>query len=377
MGYKVDNLGTSMPQPRRQSPDIRHFILMNVTAFPDTIGTLTAAKFGVSRTTVSNYISRLIDEGLLTARGNTRARRYERKIIASETITVKLTKDTAEDMIWRFKVLPLLHANNKNVVDICQYGFTEILNNCVDHSVSDTAMIAVNIYYDEIEIRIYDSGVGIFEKIRSHFGLVDHRHALLELTKGKITSDSERHSGEGIFFTSRMFNKFFINSGHLFYSREMKFDDDWLIETDDIATPTRGSAVGMTIATSATWSPRDVFEKYQESGNISFRKTHVPIKLGRYPGEQLVSRSQAKRIISRFGSFSEVILDFAGIDQIGQAFADEIFRVFPTEHPEISLLSVRTCDDVAKMIAYVRSASRQESDGNTFFSLGLMRSDSD
>jgi hypothetical protein len=44
-----------------------------------------------------------------------------------------------------------------------------------------------------------DHGVGIFEKIMKHFNLADAREALLELSKGKLTSDPRNHSGEGIF----------------------------------------------------------------------------------------------------------------------------------------------------------------------------------
>lgn len=43
-------------------------------------------------------------------------------------------------------------------------------------------------------------------------------HAILELSKGKFTSDPARHSGEGIFFTSRMCDKFEILSKGLFFS---------------------------------------------------------------------------------------------------------------------------------------------------------------
>jgi hypothetical protein len=88
---------------------------------------------------------------------------------------------------------------------------------------------------------------------------------------------------------------------------------------------------------------------------IGFRKTHVPIKLGKYPGEQLVSRSQAKRILARFDEFSEVILDFEGIDTIGQAFADEIFRVFRNNHPKIELYALKANESVQMMIDHVKS----------------------
>lgn len=58
-------------------------------------------------------------------------------------------------------------------------------------------------------------------------------------------------------------------------------------------------------------------------------------------------------MLARFEKFTEGMLDFDGIDSIGQAFADEIFRVFRQEHPEIHLISVRTSLAVKEMIAHV------------------------
>src|SRR5208282_769028 len=127
------------------------------------------------------------------------------------------------------------------------------------------------------------------------FHLDDPQTALLELSKGKLTSDKKRHSGEGIYFTSRMFDEFVIYSDHLFYSRFRRDDDDWLIEKHDEQRQRKiGTYVSMRIRTNADWTPRQVFDKYG-GDDIYFRKTHIPIALAKYPGEQLVSRSQAKR----------------------------------------------------------------------------------
>jgi hypothetical protein len=203
----------------------------------------------------------------------------------------------------------------------------------------------------EITMRVIDQGVGIFQKIQNDFNLPDPRSALLELSKGKLTSDAKRHTGEGIFFTSRMFESFTLQSAGLAYIRERIDDTDWLIDVDD-EDPGIGTAVTMVISTNADWTTSQIFRQYA-GDTIRFRKTHVPIKLGRYPGEQLVSRSQAKRILARFEQFSEVLLDFDGVEDIGQPFADEIFRVFQTAHPEITLTAVRASNDVRQMIDYV------------------------
>ena len=57
---------------------------------------------------------------------------------------------------------------------------------------------------------IDDDGEGIFKKIKNALNLLDEKQAVLELAKGKLTTDPSRHTGEGIFFTSRAFNDIFV-----------------------------------------------------------------------------------------------------------------------------------------------------------------------
>lgn len=112
--------------------------------------------------------------------------------------------------------------------------------------------------------------------------------------------------------------------------------------------------ITMSISTNANWTTREIYDRYQNE-DIGFRKTHVPVKLGKYPGEQLVSRSQAKRVLSRFEKFSEVLLDFDGVPEIGQPFADEIFRVFKNSHPGVNVIAIRTSAAVASMIRQIQA----------------------
>ena len=349
-----------MPHPSRENPLVREFILRNVAEHHGNIGPLAVKKFGLSRASINRYTKRLIEEGLLTATGNTRARRYELKNTVNLQFRLTgITRLSEEDVIWRFRILPEISNIDQNIVDICQYGFTEIYNNVIDHSLSDDAIIGYEQNYCKVSMYIIDHGVGIFEKIQKDFDLSDPRSALLELSKGKLTSDERRHTGWGIYFTSRMFDLFQIRSGDLFYTRERKDEDDWLIETGDIRKHMNGTYVYMEISTDAQWTTREIFEKYQ-GHDLGFSKTHVPVKLGNYPGEQLVSRSQAKRVLARFDQFSEILLDFQGVEDIGQPFADEIFRVFRNAQPKIQVIAVRTNSNVEKMIEFVTKPAPQE-----------------
>jgi anti-sigma regulatory factor (Ser/Thr protein kinase) len=237
---------------------------------------------------------------------------------------------------------------------ICEHGFTEMLNNAIEHSGGTLVQYFVEQEEGRIPFLIQDDGIGIFEKIRSYFGLEDHRQAILELSKGKLTTDTSRHSGEGIFFTSRMFDRFIIGSNNLGLSHRTG-EDDWLIETESFDRP--GTLVSMEIGVDSQRTPKEVFDMFArpEADDYRFSRTHVPLKLAKFGLGGLVSRSEAKRVLARFEGFKEVRLDFEGIDSIGQAFADEIFRVFKLAHPEIEVVAVRASEPVEQMIKRAQS----------------------
>ena len=263
-------------------------------------------------------------------------------------INIDRVNGAQEDVIWREQVRPLLGTLRNNVVDICHHGFTEMFNNVIDHSESQGAMIAVEREPEELTIVIADSGVGIFSKLQRIFNLSDPRHALLELMKGKMTSEPSAHTGEGIFFTSRMFDTFGLSSGGLFFSRK-NFTEDWLMEVEE-NDQRHGTVVALQIKTDTDRTIQQVFAEFAGGdGNFGFTRTHVPVFLARYGDEQLVSRSQAKRLLARFDQFDVVLLDFREVEFIGQAFADEIFRVFVNEHPATEVVPLGMSEPVTRM----------------------------
>ena len=345
----------------RENPAVRNFLLRNLGDHPNDIAAVAAAKFGLSRNAINGYVNRLIDAGLLTGQGQTKARTYALKNIALHSSSPEIVPGLAEHDVWRKQIMPYIKDLPANIVDICQYGFTEIFNNIVAHSGSAISLIKYRQNYASAEMTVADYGVGIFEKIQKDFGLPDSRSALLELSKGRLTSDKANHSGEGIFFASRLFDRFSITSGDLFYGLTMS-GTGWLIETRDLADYQPGTVVRMTIGTDVTRSVRDVFGRYTTK-DLGFSRTHVLVCLGRYPGEQLLSRSQARRILSRVDRFAEAVLDFSGVSEIGQGAADEIFRVFAAAHPGVKLLTANASPDVERSIAHVRGSGTRDASG--------------
>lgn len=341
-----------MNKLQQKTKEIRQFILENVEEHPSDITTVVSTKFGISRQASHRHIQKLVSEGLIIASGKTRNRTYQVKPLINFSLELPLA-GLEEDKVWREHIRPLMNNIPGNVFDICQYGFTEIVNNAIDHSEGTILIVSLERTYKNIVLGIRDNGVGIFNKIKKELNLDDPLHAILELSKGKLTTDPARHTGEGIFFTSRMFDKFSIFSGRLFFSYDGGID--WLLE--DKQKLFSGTGVILEISPFSNRTTQQVFDRFTTAGDYGFSKTHVPVFLATYGDENLVSRSQAKRLLVRFEKFREIVLDFTNVVTIGQAFADEVFRVFQLQHPDIHLRPINTSKQVEKMIAHVTSTA--------------------
>jgi len=334
---------------RKRGEEIRQFILESVEKHPITLANVVSQAFGISRQAVNRHIRQLVDQNLIEVSGSSRKPRYNLKPLFLWKHTYPLDGNLEEDRVWRSDILPHLGGLPRNVIDILHYGFTEILNNAIDHSGGESVIIHVNQTASALEIAIRDNGEGIFKKIKNALNLLDERESVLELAKGKLTTDPSRHSGEGIFFTSRAFDEFWILSGGVLFDHVFDKDEDWIQEIGFNAV--RGTSVRMSLNIRTDRTLKSIFDQFTSGEDFAFSKTVVPVELAQYGSEALMSRSQAKRILNRIEKFKTVMFDFARVETIGQAFADEIFRVFANSHPEIELLPINANPDVQAMIS--------------------------
>ena len=325
---------------------IRSYIEQNLLLHPADIVSQTARQLRVSRQAVHKRVKRLISDGVVRKSGRTKGTRYELIPYAEHTWSGNIADGFEEHVVWEQEVRPHLAGARENVVDILDYTVTEMLNNAHDHSGGSVVILEVTVYKPLIIIRILDDGVGVFQKIRRECGLEDDREAILELSKGKLTTDPERHTGEGIFFTSRMLDAFVLASGGMSLVH-MRQSGDWLVNAESTTT---GTFVSMELATNSTLTSKEVLDRFASGEDVSFSKTHVVVKLAATGPEKLISRSQAKRVLARLDRFREAVLDFTDVDSIGPAFADEIFRVFATAHPEVAIAAISAAPEVQRMI---------------------------
>jgi anti-sigma regulatory factor (Ser/Thr protein kinase) len=342
-----------MTRIRTRGEEVRRYILEHVENHPTDINRLTAVHFGTTRQAVNKHLRRLVGEGALDETGNTRNREYKLCSLSEWRKLYYISADLAEDVIWRTDIAPVLGQMSDNVKDIWHYGFTEMFNNAIDHSEGKTIFVWIAKTAATTEMTVMDDGVGIFKKIQSAMNLLDERHAVLELAKGKLTTDPANHTGEGIFFSSRMFDKFSILAGGVHFTHKFGDDLDWILER--ASDTDYHTFVGMSLSNHTSRTVRKVFDQYTAGDDYGFNKTVVPVELAQYGDDKLISRSQAKRLLARIELFKIVMLDFAHVPAVGQAFADEIFRVFAQRHPEIELIPVHTSSEVRRMIDRAKS----------------------
>ena len=326
---------------------IRDFILNNVSRNPSDIASIAASEFSISRQAVNKHLKKLCTEDALSSEGNSRSKKYQlvKKLVLEESYP--LNGSVKEDKLWRETVSQLIKEVPDNVNDIWHYGLTEMFNNAIDHSNGNF----VNVRLDESAIDytmcISDDGEGIFKKIKRELNLDDERHSVLELAKGKFTTDPENHSGEGIFFSSRTFDSYSIVSGKVEFSHYHHDERDWVMQDDDNID---GTYIVMRLLKNSKTDIKKVLDKFTSGGDKAFSKTIVPVSMALYGDDKLVSRSQAKRVLVGIEKFKEVVFNFKGVETIGQAFADEICRVFKNKNPNITISSMYTNKQLKGMI---------------------------
>ncbi len=288
---------------------------------------------GLSRQALSRHLARAVEQGSLVREGRGRATRY-RSPAGCEFDRAYSTAGLREEVVAD-ELLDWLSEERVNLSPgargIVTYAVSELVNNAIDHSQADTVEVRGDVQDRRLRLDIVDAGIGAFETLRSRLHLEDHVHALQELSKGKTTTQPERHSGEGLFFTSKMAEQFRLAANGLCWVVDNTIPD----QTVQSAELEQGTRVHFEVSVETTTTPAEVFERYTH--DFEFDTTRCVIRLFER-GVAFVSRSEAKRLVANLERFREVVLDFHGVQSVGQGFVDEVFRVWARQHPDVRLV---------------------------------------
>ena len=312
-----------------------------------------AAAANVSRQAAYNWLSRMTADGILIKEGNKRSSRY--RLNAQRAMTYSLDGLT-EDEVWGSERIALRQFDPDidampTLRHVLNFAFTEMVNNAIDHSRGEELRVRWFLKENALAFEIEDDGIGAFESLRESRGLKDDFEAIGELSKGKQTTDPVRHSGLGIFLTSRLVDRFVLTANRLTWTVDNDLDDSALGWLD---RPRHGTHVRCEIRYDTIKTLTEVMGALQDPVTQRLNKTSLRIDLFRQ-GE-FVSRTEAKLIGARLEGFEVIELDFSGVTQIGQGFADELFRVWKNEHPSSQLLPVNANPAIQAVIAAVERA---------------------
>ena len=333
----------------------RDYIIARISEKKKVTGRELSETLGLTRQALNIHLKELVRSGRVVKEGVTRGAWYRRASGKPKSAPVRSFKKTyplkglQEDRVYdEVALFAGLHGQTtKNVADIVHYVFTELLNNAIDHSRSGSGLVEFSLDPYACRFRIRDYGIGLFHSIAARFRLPDEHAAVGELLKGKVTTIPEKHTGEGIFFSSKAADTLSFRSHrvHLLFDNLKK--DVFVSEKRFV----KGTEVVFSISRQSKRQLENIFSEFApERHGYQFEKTRVLVRLFQ---TDYISRSEARRLLAGLEKFKEIELDFNGVVTLGQGFADEVFRVFAKAHPEIVIHPLNLSPTLASMVRHV------------------------
>ena len=315
----------------------------------------TMEAFDISKTSVYNYVKQMEKDDLI--------KKNEGGYVLQTSFyhySFKNDGSLGEDRVYNQFISSHIQFK-KNVNSIWNYAFTEMMNNAIEHS--EAQNICVGIFQNclETQILIRDDGIGIFKNIQRFIKENKNQNISLQecvslLFAGRFTTAKQYHTGEGIFFTSHIMDEFVIYSDDNFFTRNnfssLQVEDENL---HNFMNMDKVTVVRMTLSNNTKKVLSEVFNDFAPVDE-GFVKTSIPIA-HMFPGGNPVSRSEARRLLESISVFTDINLDFSGVDEIGQGFAHELFVLGKQKHPHINLKTTNTCKEVQDMIKRVISTA--------------------
>lgn len=315
----------------------------------DALPTHLMQRLDINRRRAGALLNKLVLAQWLTRLGTPRKPRYRPGPLRQVVQRYPL-QGLQEDLPWRRHFHPFFELPAE-LRRMAQHAFTELLNNAVDHSGGSSVTVSMRQTPLQLQLLVSDDGCGVFERIAQSFDIGDPQLAMLELSKGKLTSLPDCHSGHGLFFTSRLADVFDIHANAAAFQCRSWDRRSW--HAGRPATKT-GTSVYLAINIDSQRTLDGVLREHShDRAGYGFERTVVPLHLVAADGVGLVSRADAKRVASGLSRFRRAEIDFGGVAEVGHGFADELFRVYQSRHPGLEIVPLAMQPRVAAMVSLV------------------------
>ena len=302
--------------------------------------------FGLSRTSVSRYINKLLEEKVLQ-KADTQCH-YQLVEQVHQLSQSLIGPHANEDTLYQ-QFRPYIQDFPEQAKSNFGFIFLEMMNNALEHS--GASRVKATMWVNPIRLRgtIVDNGIGIFQRIRKFFRdelneEISSEDAKLQLVSGGFTSDRGRHGGEGIYNSSLIADSFAIRSENLIFARNYELIDSFGIS---LKTRQKGTCVYFSVHRDTQKTLAGATHANPDDG---FFRVTLPLKQMTLTGTALIARSQARRFTFNFIDKREVVLDFEGITELCQPFAHELFSVYHKAHPEVKLITRNTTEAMDRLI---------------------------
>lgn len=313
---------------------------------PHTLLQEVMSRASVTRSTAHKVLKRLANLNWVVNEGTPRRPHYRPGLLRQVVRRYDLA-GLSEDGPWSQDFAPFFTLPPE-VRRMTQHAFCELLNNAIDHSEGTTVTVSLRQTPSQVQLLVSDDGRGLFDKISHVFSIGDPHVAMLELSKGKLTGLPQRHTGRGLFFTSKLADVFDLHANDVAFQHREWSRAGWL---PGRALRHQGTSVYFSIALDTTRTLDAVLQSFSLSGSgFGFERTIVPLRLVSNAQTGLESRAQARRVADRLNQFQRAEVDFEGIPHVGHSFVDELFRVLKAQHAQTELVPVNMCPAVAAMV---------------------------
>lgn len=338
---------------RRALSDITPWITEAVLAHPHTLADHAAERLGVTRRTAARLLRALEELQWLRCEGPSRRPTWSpgplRQIVRSYALA-----GLQEDLPWSQHFAPAFDLP-ANVARMAQHAFTELVNNAIDHSGGNRVVVSMRQTATQLQLLVSDDGRGLFDVVGEHFAIPEPTLAMMELAKGQLSSQPDRHTGRGLYFTARLAEVIDLHANAFAFQQRQWQPDQWR----SVRSACRaGTSVYVAISLDTERTLDEVMRRASIDGRgLGFERTVVPVRLVAGTDAVLESRALARRVASRLAAFRRVDIDFDGVADLGHAFADELFRVFAGTQPGLQIEAVNMAPSVAALVHGVRAAA--------------------
>ena len=201
---------------------IIQYILEKIVQRQSSLAPHVATTFSISENVVYTYLRDLEKNSIIR-----KVKRGQYELIKKQDsfCFLRSSDQLSDDMDIYMKSLEKYITDlSNNIIQVWTYAFSEMANNVIDHSDCNCLRVLISRDYLYTSVILQDDGIGIFEKIKNHFHFATLDIAIAELLKGKLTTDTQNHSGEGIFFSSKMADEFYAISDNKIFTKNIFYN---------------------------------------------------------------------------------------------------------------------------------------------------------